>query len=68
MGSDRVNAISRQLNLLIHRQLETVEDQNFLCLTEPELRDYEFRFVRIKALCQDLEREAGLERVHAAGA
>ena len=68
MASDRVNAISRQLSLLIQRQLDTLEDQNFLSFTEPELRDYEFRFVRIKALCQDLEREAGLERVHAAGA
>jgi hypothetical protein len=68
MGSDRVNAISRQLSLLIQRQLDTLEDQNFLSLAEPELRDYEFRFVRIKALCQDLEREAGLEKVHAAGA
>jgi hypothetical protein len=68
MGSDRVNTISRQLSLLIQRQLDTLEDQNFLSLAEPELRDYEFRFVRIKALCQDLEREAGLEKVHAAGA
>jgi hypothetical protein len=68
MANDRMNAISRQLDFLIQRQLETVQNQNFLCLTEPELRDYEFRFVRIKALCQDLEREAGLEQAHAAGA
>ena len=68
MANDRMNAISRQLNFLIQRQLETVQNQNFLCLTDPELRDYEFRFLRIKALCQDLEREEGRERTHAAGA
>jgi len=68
MANDRITAISRQLNFLIQRQLDSLEEETFPRLTKPELRDYEFRFVRIKALCQDLEREEGLQKVHAAGA
>jgi hypothetical protein len=68
MANDHITAISRQLNLLIQRQLDTLQDENVLQLTEPELRDYEFRFVRIKALCQDLDREERLLGQHAAGA
>ncbi|HYL12724.1 MAG TPA: hypothetical protein VEV41_06795 [Terriglobales bacterium] len=65
MANDRITAIARQLNVLIQRQLDTLEDQNLLHLTEPELRDYDFRFVRIKALCHDLEREERLQEQHA---
>jgi hypothetical protein len=65
---DRIDAITRQLNTLIQKQLDTLEGENLPNMSEAELRDYDFRFVRIQALCQDLAREEGLQAHPAAGA
>jgi hypothetical protein len=55
MEDDSIRPIIQEFNSLLSQQLDTLEPEKLSQLTPEQLHEYELRYARIQAICEELQ-------------